>query len=185
MYACSWQDPVFPCNLFKTLHVFGYLVISENYVKIKLLLTDTWHVLFQSFVFDFVWFSTAVLHLCKDFYAFTSKVLNTLRQHIWCSHFFSNDCTKKKKKRKSQRWHKGLCVFFESCAHFATNGKTISARASPTCLIGWQLQHLATIPEVLGYSFFFSLSPQTIYIHIKNMAIIACLFQYSEFGYSA
>lgn len=85
----------FPCNLFKTLHAFGYLVISENYVKIKLLLTDTWHVLFQSFVFDFVWFSTAALHLCKDFYAFTSNVLNTLRQHIWCSHFFSNDCTKK------------------------------------------------------------------------------------------
>lgn len=29
-------------------------MISENYVKIKLLLTDTLHVLIQSFVFDFV-----------------------------------------------------------------------------------------------------------------------------------
>lgn len=149
----SWQDPLFlllfPCNLFKTLHAFGYLVISENYVKIKLLLTDTWHVLFQSFVFDFD-FPLQCCIFVRFFMLFTSNVLNTLRQHIWCSPFFSNDFTK-----KSQRQHKGLCIFFESCAYFATNGKTVSARASPTCLIGWQLQHLAIIPRVLlGYFIF-------------------------------
>lgn len=146
----SWQDPVFPCNLFKTLHAFGYLVISENYVKIKLLLTDTWHVLFQSFVFDFVWFSTAALHLCKDFYAFTSNVLNTFRQHIWCSHFFSNNCTK--------RANSGIkdCVFSLRVVHsLQPMGRLFFPRANPACLIGWQLQHLATLPQVLlGYFFF-------------------------------
>lgn len=43
----------FPAIYLKPCTHFGYLVISENYVKIKLLLTDTWHVLFQSFVFGF------------------------------------------------------------------------------------------------------------------------------------
>lgn len=178
----SWQDPVFPCNLFKTLHVFGYLVISENYVKIKLLLTDTWHVLFQSFVFDFVWFSTAVLHLCKDFYAFTSKVLNTLRQHIWCSHFFSNDCKKKKKKANG-----GIkdCVFSLRVVHIL---QPMGRQFLPEqAQLVWSADNYSTLPLFLKCWVipFFSLSPQTIYIHIKNMAIIACLFQYSEFGYSA
>lgn len=140
----------FPCNLFKTLHAFGYLVISENYVKIKLLLTDTWHVLFQSFVFDFVWFSTAALHLCKDFYAFTSNVLNTFRQHIWCSHLFSNNCT--------ERANSGIkdCVFSLRVVHsLQPMGRLFLPKASPTCLISWQLQHLATFPQVLlGYFFF-------------------------------
>lgn len=38
--------------------------------------------------FGGVWFvfSTVALHLCKDFDAPTSHVLNTLRHHAWCSH---------------------------------------------------------------------------------------------------
>lgn len=46
--------PCFLCNFFKTLHAFGYLVISKNYVKIKLCLLIHGMYSFQSFVFDFV-----------------------------------------------------------------------------------------------------------------------------------
>lgn len=46
--------PCFLCNLFKTLHAFGYLVISKNYVKIKLCLLIHGMYSFQSFVFDSV-----------------------------------------------------------------------------------------------------------------------------------
>lgn len=153
-------------------------MISDNYVKIKLLLTDTWHVLFWSFVFDFD-FPLQCCIFVRFFMLFTSNVLNTLRQHIWCSPFFSNNFTK-----KSQRQHKGLCVFFESCAYFATNGKTF-------CQSKPNLSDRLTITAPCHYSqsvvglFHFSLSPQTIHIHFKNMAIIACLLQYSAFGYSA
>lgn len=46
--------PCFLCNLFKTLHAFGYLVISKNYVKIKLCLLIHGMHSFQSFVSDSV-----------------------------------------------------------------------------------------------------------------------------------
>lgn len=103
--------PCFLCNLFKTLHAFGYLVISENYVKIKLCLLIHGMYSFQSFVFDFVWFPSAAQRLCKGFYAFTSHVLNTLRQHIWCSHFCGSICTWKP--------HSGMkqCVFSLRAVH--------------------------------------------------------------------
>lgn len=118
--------PCFLCNLFKTLHAFGYLVISKNYVKIKLYLLIHGMYSFQSFVFDFVWFPSAAQRLCKGFYAFTSHVLNTLRQHIWCSHFFSNVCTWKP--------HSGIkqCVFsLRAVQHFATTRKEVFSYSKP------------------------------------------------------
>lgn len=74
----------------------------------------------------------------------------TFRQHIWCSHFFSNNCTK--------RANSGIkdCVFSLRVVHsLQPMGRLFLPRANPTCLIGWQLQHLATLPQVLlGYFFF-------------------------------
>lgn len=45
--------PRFLCSSFKTLHAFGYLVISKNVREDQALLTDTWHVSFSVFC---VWF---------------------------------------------------------------------------------------------------------------------------------
>lgn len=69
------------------------------------LLTDTRHVFFSVLVFDSVWFPLLHSISGKGFYAFTSHVLNTLRQHICCSHFLCNVCTWKP--------HSGMkqCVF--------------------------------------------------------------------------
>lgn len=84
---------------------------------------------FQSFVSDSVWFPSAAQCLCEGlfFYAFSSHVLNTLRQHIWCSHFLCNVCTWKPHSGTEQ------CVFlFESRVHSATNRKNILfAKAIP------------------------------------------------------
>lgn len=139
----SWQDR-FLCNLFKTLHAFGYLVISKNYVKIKLCILIHGMHSFQSFVFDFVWFPSAAQHLCKGFYAFTSHVLNTLRQHIWCSHFFSNVCTWKP--------HGGIkqCVFSLRTVHILQPlGRNFLAKANPCSQTGLTTWSLAVGPHLL------------------------------------
>lgn len=115
------------------MHAFGYLVISKNYVKIKLCLLIHGMYSFQSFVFDFIWFPSAAQCLCKGFYAFTSHVLNTLRQHIWCSHFFSNVCTWKPQSGIKQR------VFSLRAVHILQPlGGKFSAKANP-CSLTWQL----------------------------------------------
>lgn len=127
----------FLCNLFKTLHAFGYLVISKNYVKIKFCLLIHGMYSSQSFVFDFFWFPSAPRRLCKGFYAFTSHVLNTLRQHTQCSHFFSNVCTWKP--------HSGIkqCVFSLRAMHILQppGRKTIAKKhpCSLTDLTPWSL----------------------------------------------
>lgn len=159
--------PCFLRNLFKTLHAFGYLVISKNCVKIKFCLLIHGMYSFQSFAFDFVWFPSAPQRLCKGFYAFTSHVLNTLRQHTRCSHFLSNVCTWKP--------HSGMkqCVFSLRAVHILQPpGRKIVAEANPcslTDLTTWSLaveHHLSlsfweTFANML---FFFSLGNNCTFI---------------------
>lgn len=78
---CLSPHPIYlkPCT-----H-FGYLVISETSMKMSFLLTWYMACSFTSAFCDLILFSfsTVAQHLCKEFYAFTSNVLYTLRQYIW------------------------------------------------------------------------------------------------------
>lgn len=112
--------PCFLCNLFKTLHAFGYLVISKNYVKIKLCLLLPGMYSFQSFVSDSVWFPPAAQCLCEGFFCFqqpclkyikTTHLVFTLPQS--CLHL------------KATQWQETMCIFPESRVCSATTRKDI------------------------------------------------------------
>ena len=152
-------------------------MISKNCVKIKFCLLIHGMYSFQSFAFDFVWFPSAPQRLCKGFYAFTSHVLNTLRQHTRCSHFCSNVCT--------WRPHSGIkqCVFSLRAVHILQPpGRKIVAEANPcslTDLTTWSLavEHHLALPfwERLQMCFFFFFPPRKqlhIYIRYRNLLSI-------------
>lgn len=125
---------------------------------------------FQSFVFDFVWFPSAAQRLCEGFYAFTNHVLNTLRQHIWCSHFFSNVCTWKP--------HSGMkqCALSWRPLHILQPpGRSCSAKANPCSLTVWQLGPWLWGPpcrlpfeDISQFGVFFLETPH-IYIRYQNL----------------
>lgn len=129
----SWQDPVFSAIYWKPCTHLDTLWFPRTMWRLSF---AYWHMacIFQSFVYDFVWFPSAAQRLCKGFYAFTSRVLNTLRQHIWSSHFFSNICTWKP--------HGGLkqCVLSLTAVHISQPlGRKCAAKANPCLSLTWQL----------------------------------------------
>lgn len=123
----NWQDPVFSAIYLKPCTHLDTLWFPRTVWRITLCLLIRGMYSFQSFVFDSVWFPSAAQYLCDGFYAFTSRVLDTLRQHIWCSHFLCNVCTWKP--------HSGMkqCVFSLGTEYIvATTRKDIlTAKTNP------------------------------------------------------
>lgn len=102
----SWQDPVSSAIYLKPCTHLDTLWFPRTMWRLSFAYCYVACILFWFFVSGSVWFPRAAQRVSvKGFSAFGSLVLNTLRQHIWCSHFLSHVCTWKP--------HGGrkLCVF--------------------------------------------------------------------------
>lgn len=101
----DWQDPVFSAIYVKPCTHLDTLCFPRTMWRLSFAHWYMACILFR--LLCLILFDFPLLHSIsvKGFYAFTSHVLNTLRQHIWCSHFPWNVCTWKP--------HSGMkqCVF--------------------------------------------------------------------------
>lgn len=89
----NWQDPVFSAIYLKSCTHLDTLWFPRTMWRLSFAYWYMACILFS--LLCLILFDFPLLHSIsvKGFYAFTSHVLNTLRQHIWCSHLLCNVCT--------------------------------------------------------------------------------------------